>query len=145
MSAPLTSRTREADWLRWLASGLALLGICIAAYLTYVHYDDAQVLCTGGGGCEKVQKSEYSKLAGVPVALMGLLGYIAIFAASWIRSEAAALAAAGLAIGGAGFSYYLQYRSFVTLDAHCVWCMGSAAVMTVLALVTTIRALRYPT
>ena len=131
--------------LRVAAVVLATIGICIAAYLTYVHYDDVQVLCTGGGGCEKVQKSEYSKLLGVPVALLGLLGYIAILAALIPRGETPALVAAGIAIGGFGFSMYLQYRSFVTLEAHCVWCMASAAVMTLLAIVTPTRAVRYPT
>ena len=131
--------------LRMVAIVLAAIGICIAAYLTYVHYDDVQVLCTGGGGCEKVQKSEYSKLLGVPVALLGLFGYLAIFAALIGRGETPALIAAAVAIGGFGFSMYLQYRSFVTLDAHCVWCMASAGVMTLLAIVTTTRAVRYPT
>ena len=136
---------RPADHLRVIAIVLALVGIGIAGYLTYVHYDDVQVLCTGGGGCEKVQKSEYSKFIGIPVALMGLLGYIAILIALLPRNETAALVAAALAIGGLGFSLYLQYRSFVTLDAHCVWCMSSAGVMTLLAIVTTTRAVRYPT
>ena len=131
--------------LRIVAIVLALVGIGIASYLTYVHYDDVQVLCTGGGGCEKVQKSEYSKFIGIPVALMGLLGYIAILIALIPRGETPALIAAAIALGGFGFSMYLQYRSFVTLDAHCVWCMGSAAVMTLLAIVTTTRAVRYPT
>lgn len=131
--------------LRVAAIVLALIGIGIASYLTYVHYDDVQVLCTGGGGCEKVQKSEYSKFIGIPVALMGLLGYIAILIALIPRGEVPALIAAAIALGGFGFSMYLQYRSFVTLDAHCVWCMGSAAVMTLLAIVTTTRAVRYPT
>lgn len=136
---------RAENRLRIAAIVLAVIGICIAAYLTYVHYDDVQVLCTGGGGCEKVQKSEYSKLLGVPVALLGLLGYVAILAALLPRGETAALIAAAIAIGGFGFSMYLQYRSFVTLDAHCIWCIASAFVMTLLAIVTMARAVRYPT
>jgi uncharacterized membrane protein len=132
----------DARSLRVAALVLSLIGIGIAAYLVYVHYDDVQILCTGGGGCEKVQKSEYSKLAGVPVALIGLIGYCAIFAALLVPGETAALVAAALAIGGLGFSLYLQYRSFVTLGEHCVWCIGSAVTMTLLAATTTARALR---
>ena len=47
-------------------------GLGVASYLTYVHYSGISPLCTRGGSCLKVQTSVYSKLAGVPVALMGL-------------------------------------------------------------------------
>lgn len=134
-----------ANRLRIVAIVLALIGIGVAGYLTYVHYDDAQVLCTSGGGCEKVQESAYAKLVGIPVALLGLLAYAGILALSIPRREETALAAAGLALAGLGFSLYLQYRSFVTLDAHCIWCIGSATVMTLLTATTTARALTHPT
>ena len=57
---------------------LALVGLGVASYLTYVHYAGINPVCTAGGSCLKVQTSAYSKLAGVPVALMGLIGYVAI-------------------------------------------------------------------
>jgi uncharacterized membrane protein len=56
--------------------GLALLGlpgIGVAAYLTYSHWADRPTVCGGVGQCELVQTSEYSDIAGVPVALLGLL------------------------------------------------------------------------
>ncbi len=57
---------------------LTLLGLALASYLTYVHYAGIKPPCTAGESCIKVQTSSYSKLAGVPVALMGLIGYVAI-------------------------------------------------------------------
>jgi hypothetical protein len=61
---------------------LTLIGIGVASYLTYIHYAGIKPLCgRNGGGCEIVQTSEYSKLAGVPVALIGLIGYLSILAA----------------------------------------------------------------
>lgn len=71
------SGTRR-DPLRPVAMLLALVGMGIAGYLTYVHYADIEPLCSSSGGCEKVQTSEYSALVGVPVALIGLLGYVGI-------------------------------------------------------------------
>jgi len=60
---------------------LAVIGIGVAAYLAYIHYAGIKPLCgRNGGGCEIVQTSVYSKLAGVPVALIGLIGYVLIFA-----------------------------------------------------------------
>ncbi len=58
---------------------LTTLGLAVASYLTYIHYAGIKPLCgTNGGGCEIVQTSIYSKLAGVPVALIGLIGYVVI-------------------------------------------------------------------
>ncbi len=57
---------------------LAVIGLGVASYLTYVHYAGIKPACTAGESCTKVQTSDYSKLAGVPVALIGLIGYIAI-------------------------------------------------------------------
>ena len=72
---------------------LAAIGLGVATYLTYIHYAGIKPLCgTNGGGCEIVQTSQYSKLAGVPVALIGLLGYIAILGSLLVpESETLAL------------------------------------------------------
>jgi hypothetical protein len=49
--------------------------LLISAYLTYIHYADIQPFCTGISRCERVQTSDWSRLAGAPVALVGLVGY----------------------------------------------------------------------
>ena len=60
---------------------LSLVGAAIAGYLTWVHFAELQPFCVGGGGgCERVQSSAYAKLAGVPVAVIGLAGYLAVLA-----------------------------------------------------------------
>jgi len=59
---------------------LAVIGLGLASYLTYVHYSGIKPACSLGGSCEKVQTSAYSHLAGIPVALMGLIGYVTILA-----------------------------------------------------------------
>ncbi len=122
---------------------LALVGIGIAGYLTYVHYQELTPACTTGG-CERVQSSRYAKVAGVPVPLIGLLGYVAIFASLFVRGEVARLATAFMAIGGFAFSVYLTYLELFEIDAICQWCVGSAVVMTLIAILATIRVLRAP-
>jgi uncharacterized membrane protein len=128
--------------LKRTALVLVLIGLGIASYLTYVHYAGIKSLCEIAHGCEKVQSSEWSKLAGVPVALLGLLGYVGILAALLVPGEAGLIAAAAQAVVGFGFSAYLTYREIFTIDAICIWCVGSAIVLTGLALVTTIRLVR---
>jgi len=120
---------------------LTLVGIAIAGYLTYVHYEDLSPVCSTGG-CERVQLSRYAKLAGVPVPLIGLVGYVAILASLFVRGELARLATAVMAYGGFAFSAYLTYLELFEIDAICQWCVGSAIVMTLIAIVATIRVLR---
>jgi uncharacterized membrane protein len=117
----------------------------VAAYLTYVHYQGIESVCGLGGDCEKVQTSEWSDLAGVPVALLGLIGYAAILATLFVEREEALIAGALIAFVGFGFSAYLTYRELFTIDAICVWCVASAVIMTLLAVVMTVRLLRAPT
>lgn len=120
---------------------LAAIGVGIAGYLVYVHYADTKVLCNISHGCETVQKSKYAKLAGVPVALLGLIGYVAILGSLFVRTETARLAGAGMALVGLGFSAWLTYLEGARIHAWCQWCVGSATVMTLLTVVLVWRLL----
>jgi uncharacterized membrane protein len=133
---------RRPDGLWVAALVLAVVGTGIAAYLTYVHYSGASPICEISHGCEKVQTSEWSKLAGVPVALLGLIGYVGILGALLVGGELGTLGAAGLSWVGFAFSAYLTYREVFTIDAICIWCVASAIVLTLLTIVTTARLLR---
>jgi uncharacterized membrane protein len=129
--------------LRVAVAALSLLGIAIAAYLTYVHYADVEAFCVAGGGsCQKVQTSDYADLAGIPVALLGLAGYALILASLRLPGDAGRVAGATLALVGFGFSAYLTYRELFTIDAICQWCVASAVVMTALAVLTVWRLVR---
>jgi uncharacterized membrane protein len=128
--------------LRPAAFVLALVGIGIAAYLTYVHYAGLEPICGGGShGCERVQSSSYARVGGIPVALLGLVGYVAIAAALLAPGEQARLAAAALAMTGFGFSAYLTYLELFVIDAICQWCVASAAILTLLCVLTVWRLL----
>ena len=119
-----------------------LLGLADATYLTIVHYFHLKPVCALHGGCETVQASAYSKVAGVPVALLGLIGYVVITGATLIRGELALAAAFGTALIGFCFSMYLTYRELFTIHAICQWCVGSAVFMTVLVVLTGLRFIR---
>lgn len=122
---------------------LAVIGLGIASYLTYVHYAGIKPACTAGESCTKVQTSVYSKLAGVPVALIGLLGYIAIVSSLLApEGENARLATMAFTLVGFGFSAYLTYRELFSIHAICEWCASSAVIMTVLMCLSVWRFLR---
>jgi uncharacterized membrane protein len=125
-----------------IAVGIAGLGI--AAYLTVVHYAGGEPVCAIAHGCATVQKSTYAELLGVPVALLGLLGYVGILAALVRDGEQGRTAAAFLSLAGFGFSAWLTYVEVARLDAICIWCVGSAVCMTLLAGLSTVRLVAAP-
>ena len=131
--------------LRLAAIVLSVVGLAVAAYLTYVHYEGIKPVCGLGGDCEKVQTSEWAELAGIPVAVLGLVGYALILGSLFVRSENGLMAGALLAVTGFGFSLYLTYRELFSIDAICPWCVTSAVLLTLLAAVTVTRLVRYPT
>ena len=131
--------------LRLAALVLSALGLAVAAYLTYIHYEGIKPVCGLGGDCEKVQTSEWADLAGIPVAVLGLVGYVLILGSLFVRGENGVMAGALLSVVGFGFSCYLTYRELFTIDAICQWCVTSAVLLTLLAGVTVTRLVRYPT
>jgi uncharacterized membrane protein len=124
--------------LRVAIGSLSLVGAALASYLLYVRWTGTALAC-GTGGCETVQASSYSKLLGIPVALLGLLAYLTIFATSRVRSDLARAAGASVALAGVGFAAYLLYVQLAVIDAVCEWCLASDALMTVVAALTLIR------
>jgi uncharacterized membrane protein len=122
---------------------LAVVGLGLASYLTYVHYSGIKPACSLGGSCEKVQTSAYSHLAGVPVALMGLLGYVTILGLLLgPEGEATRFATAAATTVGFGFSAYLTYRELFSIHAICEWCVSSAVIMTLLLFLAVWRFLQ---
>jgi uncharacterized membrane protein len=129
--------------LEVVAWALVLLGLGISGYLTWVHYAGLDPVCVGGGGgCERVQSSTYADVAGIPVALLGLIGYALIALSLLFDDGRGRLAGAALALVGFGFSAYLTYLELAVIDAVCQWCVASAVTMTALAAVMATRVLR---
>jgi uncharacterized membrane protein len=120
---------------------VAVIGLGIATYLTVVHYAGEAPVCAIAHGCATVQKSDYAKLAGVPVALLGVVGYVGILASLIRDDETSRTAAAFLSVVGLGFSGWLTYVEVGKLDAICIWCVGSAICMAILAALTVSRVL----
>lgn len=132
-------RSLRVDWRTALSLSaliLALIGLGVASYLTVVHYAHQPIACNGLGDCEYVNSSEYAKVAGVPVALMGAVAYAmmaALIAVAWVlRGGTLLLLAWAVGLASFAFSMYLTYIELEVLDAICVYCVVSATVMTAL-------------
>jgi uncharacterized membrane protein len=132
----------DADRRLRVAIGLlALAGAAVAAYLVYSRYTGRRLVCTTGG-CETVQHSKYAKAAGVPVAVLGLIAYLAVFSTVlFARAEAAAIGAA-IVLGGLAFGIYLIVIQVAVIDAICQWCLASDVILALLAVLCAERLRR---
>jgi uncharacterized membrane protein len=115
---------------------LALAGFLISGYmLAYALGWTGPVIC-GVGDCEAVQSSEYARIGPIPVALFGVLGYLALLVVSLagiqpagVRSRAVPRLLIAGSLLGLGFSIYLTYLEAFVIYAWCQWCVASAIVM----------------
>jgi uncharacterized membrane protein len=130
------TRTR----LRVATAGLALGGAAIAAYLSYTRVASTAILCPTSG-CATVQRSAYAELAGVPVAYVGLVGYLLIAFLALSGRRSAARLTIGLVAIAAGFSSYLLVVQLAVIHAVCTWCVASDVVILSLATVIAVGAL----
>jgi uncharacterized membrane protein len=128
--------------LRRASEMLGLAGVGIAGYLTYVHYAGLHPVCFVSHGCETVQTSSYASLFGVPVALLGLISYVVILVCLRLRGEGPLLGGCALTLFAFTFSVYLTYREVFSIHAICSWCVSSAIVFTLLAILATLRVVR---
>lgn len=125
---------------------LAIAGIAVSSVSLYHHYGSAKTsYCDIGENfnCDIVNRSAYSSLLGVPVALIGILGYLALLALSTIyRAKAERpLLLLIASVSGLGFALYLTYIEGFVLAAWCILCLSSLAlIFAVCALSTVLMA-----
>ena len=123
---------------------VALVGIAVSSVSLDHHYRKSKTsYCDFGQtfNCDIVNRSEYSSVAGVPVALIGTLGYAALLAFATFYREKAETPGILLAcsIGGLGFALYLTYVEKFILGVWCILCLTSlAAIVTITILSVTL-------
>lgn len=121
---------------RMSAALLSLVGLFISAYLYLYKLGKIGSLACGTGGCEAVQLSPWSRVAGVDVALIGVLGYAGLLSLSLAALQPGlagqrwpATLLAGLAGIGVLFAGYLTYLELFVIHAICRWCVASGLVI----------------
>jgi uncharacterized membrane protein len=119
---------------------LAVIGVFVAGYLTYVETSGTLAVCGPVGDCNAVQQSPYARLFGlVPVGLLGLVSYVVVFAAWFVTlkqqgsaADWARLVILAIAFIGTVFSIYLTFLEPFVIGATCLWCLTSSVVITAL-------------
>jgi uncharacterized membrane protein len=123
------------------AALLSLAGLLISAYLYLYKIGKIGGLACGAGGCEAVQLSRWSQVAGVDVALIGILGYAGLLVLSLAALQPArannrrpATLLATLAAIGVLFTAYLTYLELFVIHAICRWCAASGLIIVAILL-----------
>lgn len=129
----------------WFIPLLSLVGLAVAIYLAYVEITHVEAACGPVGDCNTVQASPYAQILGIPIAVLGMLNYLAVglLWAGQKYSEGrianlSVLGLLGLTIFGTFFSIYLTLLELFVIDAVCAWCLTSAVIATLLMLLVVV-------
>lgn len=145
-----SARGHKRITLRGMQFLLVLVGLFIAGYLSYLKLAAAPAACVDAGpfDCNVVLNSQYSELAGLPIAYLGLGVYALIGLVMLFERRLSFLEQYGsLLIFGIGlfawlFSMWLVYVQFFLLEALCPWCLSHEANFTLLFLTIAWRVYR---
>lgn len=130
--------------LRRVLIGLAILGLLDAAYLTYIKVLEDGV-CAISGGCAIVNTSPYASLAGIPIAAIGAVAYLAMLAVLWLEERNdffavnGSMIVFGMALIGVLYSAYLTYLELYVIHAICPFCVVSAVILVAMLVVSILR------
>lgn len=122
---------------------LAVGGIVVSSVSLQHHFATSKTsFCDVGENfsCDIVNRSEYSTILGIPVALIGMLGYAALAGLATVyreRSETPAMLL-GAAVLGLAFALYLTYIEARVLGVYCILCLSSLSLITVTTLLAVV-------
>ena len=115
-------------WARTGTLGLSVAGLAVSVYLTVDHFTTRPVLAcpaTATVNCEKVLTSSWANVLGIPVALYGLVFFIAMVGLTWPsawRDPRLGRVRLGAAAVGVVAVVYLVGVELFAVDSICLWC-----------------------
>jgi vitamin-K-epoxide reductase (warfarin-sensitive) len=114
--------------MRYLLILLALAGVVVSYLALRVHYDTGTEPCSINEhwDCGVVNHSPYSMIGPIPVAAIGILGYLALAGMSFLRRRALVVAAA---VPAMGFALYLSHIEAHVLFVWCLYCVISQCII----------------
>jgi uncharacterized membrane protein len=137
-------------WLYRASVALVIVGLLVSIYMTVYKLTSNNSMCLGSGDCSTVNASRYSEVNGIPVAVIGVLGYLAILATHFFENrnnflkQNGTLLIFGMALAGFIFTVWLIYVEVAILKALCPFCVTSQTAMTIIFILAVIRLIRQP-
>jgi uncharacterized membrane protein len=129
--------------MRFLIALLALAGIVVSALALQVHYSNETAPCdiNAKWDCGIVNHSPFAEILHIPVAALGIAGYLAMAGLALARRRRIV---AALAVVALGFSLYLTYIEKYVLEVYCIYCVSSLAIIVVLTTLSVWWAIKAP-
>lgn len=144
MKLSATAKTNER--YLWLTSLIAaIVGLVDSIYLAWIKIADKTAACSNIGDCDAVNNSQYSEIAGIPIALLGAGAYLLILILLVLEQRLPEqtvnmrLGIFGLSLTGTLYSGYLTYLEIAVLRAICPFCVVSAIAIFVLLIAGLFR------
>ena len=131
--------------LYWATIVIAILGLLVSIYMTIYKLTNNNAMCLGNGGCSYVNASKYSEVSGIPVAVIGMIGYLAILAVLFMERrsrfflENGTMFEFGFSLIGVLYSAYLTYLEYAVIRYFCPFCVTSAIAISLIFILSTIR------
>ena len=129
---------------------LAIIGLLVSVYMTIFKITSNDSMCIGSKDCSVVNDSRYSEIYGIPVAVVGALGYAAILAVLLLErnpgffKQNGTMLLFGLSLTGFLFTLYLIFLEIFLIKAYCPFCITSQVAMTLIFILSVIRVVRQP-
>jgi uncharacterized membrane protein len=136
--------------LRQITIGLTILGLLVSIYMTVYKLTDNDSMCIGSGDCKAVNQSGYSEVNGIPVAVIGVAGYLSILAIMYLERtpgffrENGGMLLFGITLVGFLFTVWLIFVEVALLKKYCPFCVTSQVTMTLIFILTVIRVIKQP-
>lgn len=137
-------------WLYRASIALVVVGLLVSIYMTIYKVTSNNAMCLGSGDCSTVNASKYSEVNNIPVAVFGVIGYLAILAVHYFENrdrffkQNSTLMIFGMALTGFIFTVWLIYVEVALLKAICPFCVTSQAAMTIIFIIAVMRLIRQP-
>jgi len=136
--------------LKQVTIALTVLGLLVSIYMTIFKLTNNENMCIGSHGCSIVNASGYSSIRGIPVAVLGILGYLSILAVLYLERQPGFFQTNGsmilftLTLIGFLFTVWLVFVEVALIKAYCPFCITSQVAMTIIFILTVIRVIKQP-
>jgi len=141
-------KSKLDQYIHYASLAIILIGLVISVYMAIYNFTDNDSMCLGSGDCSTVNASRFSEFYGIPVGLIGVFGYIALFLMLYFEDKFSITQRNGnlpffaSSLMGFFFIIYLIYIEIWILDAICPFCLISQITMTILFCVATYKVLK---
>lgn len=127
-----------------------ILGLLVSIYMTIFKLTSNESMCIGSHDCSVVNASKYSEVNGIPVAVIGMIGYSSLLGILLLErkpgffKDNGTMIFFGVTLIGFFFTLWLVYVELTLIKAYCPFCITSQISMTIIFILSVIRVVRQP-